>query len=169
MFRPIWPSSGIKSYIKIALKTTALFYLCFPVSCFRSIVHLCVRCFLGGRGCCLCFCLDGLGSLAYSHTELIRKLWILQTLGKTPWTGDQPVARPLPTHDNIKREKNADIQASSGVRAHDPSVRAGEDISCCRPLGSASSIFIKETSVHWYCITGHQRGNKNGKVQCNII
>jgi hypothetical protein len=23
---------------------------------------------------------------------------ILYTVGRTPWTGDQPVARPLPTH-----------------------------------------------------------------------
>jgi hypothetical protein len=38
MFRPIWPS-GVKSYIKIALKTAALFHLCFPASRFRSIVH----------------------------------------------------------------------------------------------------------------------------------
>jgi hypothetical protein len=46
MFRPIWPSSDVNSYIKIALKTAALFHLCFPASHFRSIVHWYVRCFL---------------------------------------------------------------------------------------------------------------------------
>jgi hypothetical protein len=40
MFRPIWPSSGVKSYIKIVLKTAALFHLCFPAS------HWYVRCFI---------------------------------------------------------------------------------------------------------------------------
>jgi hypothetical protein len=28
---------------------------------------------------------------------------ILYTLGRTPWAGDQPVARPLPTEDNTNR------------------------------------------------------------------
>jgi hypothetical protein len=28
-----------------------------------------------------------------------------------------------------------DIHARSGIRTHDPCVRAGEDISCLRPLG----------------------------------
>jgi hypothetical protein len=32
-----------------------------------------------------------------------------------------------------KRRINADIQAPSGSRTHDPSVRAGEDGSCLRP------------------------------------
>jgi hypothetical protein len=39
MFRPIWPSSGVKIIFKIALKTAALFHLRFLVSSFRSIVH----------------------------------------------------------------------------------------------------------------------------------
>jgi hypothetical protein len=38
----------------------------------------------------------------------------------------QPAARPLPTQDNT------DIHALSGIRTHDPSVPASEDISCLR-------------------------------------
>jgi hypothetical protein len=45
------------------------------------------------------------------------KLWILYRVGRTPWTGDQPVARPLPTQN--KTEKNADIHTSSGIRTYD--------------------------------------------------
>jgi hypothetical protein len=30
--------------------------------------------------------------------DLSRFFLILYTVGTTPWTGDQPVARPLPTH-----------------------------------------------------------------------
>jgi hypothetical protein len=37
----------------------------------------------------------------------------------TPWTGDQPVARPLTVQDNINTEK-ADIHASSRIQTHDP-------------------------------------------------
>jgi hypothetical protein len=29
---------------------------------------------------------------------------ILYTVCRTPWTGDQPVARPLPTHENTNTE-----------------------------------------------------------------
>jgi hypothetical protein len=28
------------------------------------------------------------------------ELLVLQTVGRAPWTGDQPVARPLPAQDN---------------------------------------------------------------------
>jgi hypothetical protein len=31
-------------------------------------------------------------------------LLILYTVGRTPWTGDQPVARPLPNHRTAKTE-----------------------------------------------------------------
>jgi hypothetical protein len=62
---------------------------------------------------------------------------ILYTVGKTPWTGDQPVARPLLTEQHKHRinAHNTDIHTLSGIRTHDPSVRASEDSSCLRPRG----------------------------------
>jgi hypothetical protein len=65
----------------------------------------------------------------YSSTALLLDLGryfsflMLYTVGRTPCMGDQPVARPLTTH----RTKHTDIHASSGIRTHDPSVRASED------------------------------------------
>jgi hypothetical protein len=56
---------------------------------------------------------------------------ILYTVGRTPWTGDQSVARPLPIH-RINAH-NTDIHALSGIRTHDLSVRASEDSSWLRP------------------------------------
>jgi hypothetical protein len=53
---------------------------------------------------------------------------MLYTVGRTPCTWDQPVARPLPTH----RTTQTDIHALSGTRTHDLSVRASEDSSCLR-------------------------------------
>jgi hypothetical protein len=51
--------------------------------------------------------------------------------GRTPWTNDQPVARPLPKHritqTQNKRIHTPNIHALSGIRTHDPSVLAGED------------------------------------------
>jgi hypothetical protein len=48
---------------------------------------------------------------------------------RTPWTGDQPNAGPLPTQDNTNRI-NANIHTLNEIRSHYLSVRAGEDISC---------------------------------------
>jgi hypothetical protein len=59
--------------------------------------------------------------------------FILYTVGKTPWTEDQFVARPLPTHRI--NAYNTDIRSLSGIRTHDPSVRTSEDSSCPRPRG----------------------------------
>jgi hypothetical protein len=61
---------------------------------------------------------------------------ILYTIGRTPWTGDQPVATPLTAHRMAQtQKKHTDIHASSRNRIHDPSVRASEDSSCLRPRG----------------------------------
>jgi hypothetical protein len=61
---------------------------------------------------------------------------LFYTVGRTPWTNNQPVARPLPTQDNTNRiNANTDIHALSGIRTHNPSVRASEDSSCLRPRG----------------------------------
>jgi hypothetical protein len=63
----------------------------------------------------------------------------LFTIGRTPSTSDQPVARALPKHRaNTNTEKHIyipNIRALSGIRTHDHSVRASEDSSCFRPLG----------------------------------
>jgi hypothetical protein len=59
---------------------------------------------------------------------------VLYIVGRTPWTEDQPVARPLPTHR--KHEQNKRTQTSmSGIRTHFPGVRVSEDSSCLRPCG----------------------------------
>jgi hypothetical protein len=48
---------------------------------------------------------------------------ILNTVGRALWTGDQPDARPLPTHtqDNTDTEETyTDIHASNEIRTYDP-------------------------------------------------
>jgi hypothetical protein len=63
---------------------------------------------------------------------------IIFTDGRTPWTSDQPVARPLSKHRTTQTQNKSmhilNIHALSGIRTHDPSVR-GEDSSCLRQLG----------------------------------
>jgi hypothetical protein len=64
----------------------------------------------------------GYGALV--HLVRFSGFLTLYTVDRTTWTGDQPVARPLPTH---RINAHTDIHASSGIRTHDPSVRKGED------------------------------------------
>jgi hypothetical protein len=49
---------------------------------------------------------------------------------RIPWTGDQSVARPLPTHRTTKTHKNShtDIHALSGTGTHDPSIIAEKTV-----------------------------------------
>jgi hypothetical protein len=59
--------------------------------------------------------------------------------------GISPVARPLPTQGNINtQETRTDSHAPSGIRTHDSSVRAGENISCLRlrPRGHCDQQFV---------------------------
>jgi hypothetical protein len=64
----------------------------------------------------------------------------LYTDGRTPWVLGRVISpsqgRYLYTGQH-KHKVNAhiDIHALSGIRTHDPSVRAGEDGSCLRPRG----------------------------------
>jgi hypothetical protein len=73
----------------------------------------------------------------YSPCELwtLFQFLNLYTVGRTPWTEDQPRRKAATyTQDNTNRElTHTDIHASSWIRTHDVSVRAGEDGSCLRP------------------------------------
>jgi hypothetical protein len=63
---------------------------------------------------------------------------ILYTVGRTPWTEDQCVPRPLYLHtEQYKHRINAGWHPwlSSGTRTHDPNFRASEDSSCHRLRG----------------------------------
>jgi hypothetical protein len=65
--------------------------------------------------------------------------WSFFTVGRTPWTSDQLVARPLPKHRTTqtqnKRIHTPNIHALSGIRTNDPSVLASNESSCLRPRG----------------------------------
>jgi hypothetical protein len=61
--------------------------------------------------------------LACSYLELVLKMQMLWRVGRTPFTGDQPVARTLPITDT--EETRTDIHLSDGIRKHDSSVWSG--------------------------------------------
>jgi hypothetical protein len=68
----------------------------------------------------------------------------------------QLVARPLPKHRTTQTQNKhiytPNIHALSGIRTHNPSVRAREDSSYLRPLGYRDRPMVS----FWYeLITGH--------------
>jgi hypothetical protein len=70
---------------------------------------------------------SGLGRLheTFRFTSVTRS----GTVGRTPWTGDQLVASPLPVHKhkNAQPTQTLNIHALSGIRTHGPGVRASEN------------------------------------------
>jgi hypothetical protein len=64
------------------------------------------------------------------------------------------------TH-RTQTQMHTDIHASSGIRTHDPSVRAGEDGSCLRPRGHYDFRFIF-TGIK----TLGKMQNQNKKIPC---
>jgi hypothetical protein len=71
------------------------------------------------------------------------------TVGRTPWTSDQPVARPLPTHRTFKHR----YPGLSEIRTYDPSVGASEDSSCLRLLGRDQAYSIREAKLFCNVVT----------------
>jgi hypothetical protein len=51
---------------------------------------------------------------------------ILYKVGRISWTGDQLVARPLPTHRTT--QTHTDIHALSGIRTHDPAFERAKTV-----------------------------------------
>jgi hypothetical protein len=54
--------------------------------------------------------------------------------------GISPLQGPYLHKEQQTQNKRTHIHAMSGIRAHDPSVRAGEDGSCFRPRGSCDRL-----------------------------
>jgi hypothetical protein len=94
--------------------------------------------------------------ISLSLSVALQPLWTLAafsvnlyTVGRTPWTGDQTVSRTLPTQRTTQTQnKYTNIHASSGIRTHDPSVRADEDGSCLRLRGHCDrpSLYVGHTN-----------------------
>jgi hypothetical protein len=79
---------------------------------------------------------QGLGLLACSSSKFTTwNLSIYWTVGRTPWIGEWPNARPLPTYGTTQHRKMwTHIHAWSGNQTHDSSIQATKDSTCLRPL-----------------------------------
>jgi hypothetical protein len=75
--------------------------------------------------------IDGSKSFCWGPGDFFSSVILYTVGGWGPLDGDQSVTRLLLTQRTARHRINA--YASSGVRSHDPSVRAGEDSSCPIP------------------------------------
>jgi hypothetical protein len=66
----------------------------------------------------------GLGLVTCSISELLLKWLISSTFGTTLWTGDQPDARPLRTHDSTTQKDEDKLSCLSWTRTHDSNNKA---------------------------------------------
>jgi hypothetical protein len=62
------------------------------------------------------FCRDRLGPVPCCHSELC----ILQTVGRTPWTGDQPIVRPLRIQHNTNTDGSRTFISRVGFEPTNP-------------------------------------------------
>jgi hypothetical protein len=64
---------------------------------------------------------------------------ILYTVGRTPWTGDQPIARPLPTHTTTQT-RNKRRQTSSPWVRFEPTIPAFQRAKTVHALDRAATV-----------------------------
>jgi hypothetical protein len=106
------------------------------------------------------------GSCKHSNKPLLLLLWfysllldlgrffsslILYTVGRTPWTGDQPVARPLPTH-RTTQTPNKRTEASMSRVGFEPTIPVFEferAKTAVTVMGSNDSINRKGILTSW--------------------
>jgi hypothetical protein len=81
----------------------------------------------------------------FSGRSPLFSLLVLYTVGRTPWTGDQPVARSLPTHRAIQRQ-NKRTQTSMPRVGFEPTVPASERAKSVLALDRAASMIGSEES-----------------------
>jgi hypothetical protein len=94
---------------------------------------------------------------------------ILHTVGRTPWTGDQPVAKAVIYTEQHKHRITADIHVLSGIGTQDPSVLASEDISCVGPRGHCHRRWMNQwtkTSVAKFINRKIWRDYAKDKLMC---
>jgi hypothetical protein len=118
-------------------------------------------------------------SLPLWGTGLISQFLDHFTVGRTPWTGDQLVAKPIHKHRTTQTQKNIHIpkiHALSGIRTHDPGFRPlgyRDRPSLCyvqifllTPCSQTPSIcifrMVRETVFHTHT-------KQQAKLKCNTI
>jgi hypothetical protein len=126
---------------------------------FRVKIQIRIRMELLWRDCKVYFFFQWLYSPFLGPGLIFQCLNLFYTDCRTPWTSDQPVARPLPIHRTTQTQNKRTHKhpCLSMIRTYDPGVRASEDSSCLRPLGYRDRlckvyrlVIIKGDVIHTY-------------------
>jgi hypothetical protein len=65
---------------------------------------------------------------------------IFYTVGRTPWKGNQPVARPLPTGRTTQQTQNKRIQTSMSKVGFEPTISVFERTKTVHALDRAATV-----------------------------
>jgi hypothetical protein len=91
----------------------------------------------------------------------------LYTVGRTRWTGDQPVARPLPTQRTTQTQ-NKRTQTCMPWVGFEPKIPASERGTTIHTLDREVTV-IGILNTYWPKIPKHGLGNRSKIQQINII
>jgi beta-lactamase regulating signal transducer with metallopeptidase domain len=86
--------------------------------------------------------------------------FIFYTVGRTPWTGDQPVTRPRPAHRTAQTQ-NKHTQTSMPQMGFEPTIPVFERTKTVHALDCTATVIgiLKYTILKFYQITSHQYVN----------
>jgi hypothetical protein len=96
-----------------------------------------------------------MGHLSFIHQLLYSSLLdlgrffsfvILYTVGRTPWAGDQPVARPLPTHTTARTH----IHALSGFEPTTPAFKQTKTVHALDPAATVIGCNNTVWTIQYY-------------------
>jgi hypothetical protein len=83
------------------------------------------------------------------NVGLFFSFLILYTVGRIPWTGDQPVARPLPAH-RTKQTQNKRRQTSMSYVGSEPTMPTFEGVKIFYAFDRAHSYTHTHAHTHTY-------------------
>jgi hypothetical protein len=139
------------------------------VSLSSKLYDLCSRNFVQAFGTLVIPNLSFLSLWFYSPLELGRffSFLILYTVGKTPWTSDQPAARPLPTH-RATQTQNKRTQTSMPRVGFELTIPAFERAKTVRALrcpytyeSGSARVPMSQTRL---CVGRHEPGSPGSSV-----
>jgi hypothetical protein len=89
----------------------------------------------------------------------LLSFFILYTVGRTPWTGDQPVARPLPTQ-NKTQTQNKRTQTSMPHVGFEPTIPAFKREKTVHALHRAANVIAMINKLYIYYMFGSSAANR---------
>jgi hypothetical protein len=75
-------------------------------------------------------------------------IFIIYTVGRTPWTRDQAVANPLPMHRTAQKQ-NKRTQSSMPQVGFEPRIPVFQQAERVNALDLAATVIVMKRSIYW--------------------